>query len=101
MRFIGITADPRSRRIVTSQRDITGRSPLWGEISDWFARHGFRKLTVRRLGAYDAMAFATEGIGVFDVRPANLVIDDAGELIPIDLMLRTLTAKQFATLSGQ
>ena len=99
MRFVGITHDAKSRRIVISQPDIPGRPASWDEIDHWFAKQGFAKLKVRRLGAYDSAAFAGHGVGVFDVRPINVVMTDQGMLLPIDVMVRPMTKLQLGRLS--
>ena len=99
MRFVGITHDAKSRRIVISQPDIPGRPASWDEIDHWFAQHGFAKLKVRRLGAYDSAAFAGHGVGVFDVRPINVVMTDHGMLLPIDVMMRPITKLQLGRLT--
>ncbi len=95
MRFVGITGDRRARRMVISQPDIIGRPATWDEIAAWFKKLGFTKLRVKNLGEYEAWAFAGHGVGVFDVRPVNVVVTDEGELLPIDLIMRRLT--QFQT----
>ena len=94
MRFVGITHDAKSRRIVISQPDIQGRPASWEEIDEWFADQGFAKLRIQRLGAYDSAAFAGHGVGVFDVRPINVVMTDAETLLPIDVMIRAITKRQ-------
>lgn len=99
MRFVGITHDAKSRRIVISQPDIQGRPASWDEIDQWFTEQGFEKLKVQRLGAYDSAAFAGHGIGVFDVRPINVVTNEQGMLLPIDVMIRPMTNLQIKRLS--
>lgn len=98
IRFVGITHDAKSRRIVISQPDIRGRPGTWDEIDHWFVEHGFAKLKVQRLGAYDSAAFGGHGVGVFDVRPINVVMTDEGMLLPIDVMMRPLTELQLKRL---
>ena len=98
MRFVGITHDAKSRRIVISQPDIQGRPASWEEIDEWFADQGFAKLRIQRLGAYDSAAFAGHGVGVFDVRPINVVMTDAETLLPIDVMIRAITSLQWKRL---
>ena len=100
MRFVGITHDAKSRHIVISQPDIQGRPASWEEIDQWFTEQGFVKLKVQRLGAYDSAAFAGHGIGVFDVRPINVVMNDQGLLLPIDVMIRPITKRQLMRLSS-
>lgn len=99
IRFVGITHDAKSRRLVISQPDIQGRPGTWEEIDQWFAEHGFIKLNIQRLGAYDAAAFGGHGVGVFDVRPVNVVITENNMLLPIDVMMRPLTKLQMTRLS--
>ena len=99
MRFVGITHDAKSRRLVISQPDIRGRPASWSEIDRWFAKQGFAKLKVQRLGAYDSAAFAGHGVGVFDVRPINVVMSVEGILLPIDVMMRPITNRQLKRLS--
>ena len=99
MRFVGITHDSKSRRIVISQPDIQGRPASWDEIDQWFAEQGFAKLKIQRLGAYDSAAFAGHGVGVFDVRPINVVMNEQGILLPIDVMMRPITKLQLRRLS--
>jgi hypothetical protein len=98
IRFIGITADSKERRIIISQPDIIGRPPTWDEIDDWFLRQGFAKLNVKSLGGYDAVAFAGHGVGVFDVRPVNVVMSSDGILLPIDVMMRRMSKTQVLRL---
>lgn len=99
MRFVGITHDAKSRRIVISQPDIQGRPASWEEIDQWFAEQGFAKLKIQRLGAYDSAAFAGHGVGVFDVRPINVVMTKQAVLLPIDVMMRPMTKLQLGRLS--
>ncbi len=94
IRFVGISADAKQRRMIIMQPDITGRPPTWAELDEWFHGQGYRKLGVRKLGAYDSVAYAGHGVGVFDVRPANVVVSDDQRLFPIDLILRKLTPNQ-------
>lgn len=98
MRFVGITHDAKARRLVISQPDIQGRPASWRELDRWFRQRGFVKLKVQRLGAYDSAAFGGHGVGVFDVRPINVVMTEDDWLLPIDLMIRPLTTLQFQRL---
>lgn len=98
IRFAGITADPRQRRIMISQPDIVGRPADWSELDDWFLHEGFSKLPRITLGGYDSAAFVGHGIGVFDVRPVNVVVDNNGAFLPIDLIVRRLTPRQILRL---
>jgi hypothetical protein len=67
-------------------------------MDDWFSNQGFSKLPRIRLGGYDSAAFFGHGIGVFDVRPANVVVGEDGALLPIDLIVRHLTSSQIGRL---
>lgn len=98
IRFVGITADPKQRRIIISQPDIIGRPPTWAEIDAWFLHHGFTKLKIDELGGYDSVAFGGHGVGVFDVRPVNAVVSTDGSLLPIDVMMRHLSESQMQRL---
>lgn len=98
IRFVGITHDAKSRRIIISQPDIQGHPASWDEIDYWFLNQGFVKLKVQRLGAYDSAAFGGHGVGVFDVRPINVVMTDNGLLLPIDVMMRPMTKRQLQRL---
>ena len=98
IRFVGITHDAKSRRLVISQPDIQGRPASWEEIDQWFESQGFSKLKVHRLGAYDSVAFGGHGVGIFDVRPINVVMTDNGTLLPIDVIMRPLTRLQLMRL---
>lgn len=98
IRFIGITADAKERRLIISQPDIIGRPPTWEEIDEWFLHHGFTKLNVKSLGGYDSVAYAGHGVGAFDVRPVNAVISADGVLLPIDVMMRRISKVQMLRL---
>lgn len=98
IRFVGITSATKSRRMIISQPDILGDPPSWQQIEDWFAAADFKKLRMPPLGGYDALAFVGHGIGVFDVRPVNVVMSKGGVLLPIDFMIRRLTPRQAAKL---
>jgi hypothetical protein len=98
IRFVGITHDRKHRRIIVSQPDILGRPAAWNEMDNWFSHQGFSKLPRIRLGGYDSAAFVGHGIGVFDVRPANVVVGEDGALLPIDLIVRHLTSSQIGRL---
>ncbi len=98
IRFFGITADPKGRRIVISQPDIIGQPPTWEELDMWFLRQGYAKLNVKCLGGYDSVAYAGHGVAVFDVRPVNAVITASGVLLPIDVMMRRISVSQIQKL---
>jgi hypothetical protein len=100
IRFIGITAEAKERRLIISQPDIIGRPPTWEEIDVWFLHHGFAKLNVKSLGGYDSVAYAGHGVGVFDVRPVNAVISADSVLLPIDVMMRRIAPTHLQRLKS-
>ena len=99
IRFVGVTHDPKSRRIVTCQPDIEGRLPTWDEIDQWFRNSGFAKLRVPLLGDYDSVAYGGHGVGFFDVRPLNVVMTNEN-LLPIDVIMRRMTERQLKRLTA-
>ena len=77
-RFEGVVDDSDGLRIVTSQPFINGRMATEDEIAGYFAALGFsreREHTFRR----------ADGLTVADARPANILCDDTGAIIPIDV----------------
>jgi hypothetical protein len=100
IRFIGVAGDPYFRRIVTRQPHIQGRAASWEQIIRLMVDElGFRKLRHNHgIGYEDSYGFVRDEIAVFDMRPANVILEDSGLIVPIDCIpvrLSDMTRKIF------
>ena len=90
--FHGVAITKGERRLMISQRDITGETPEWQEIEDLFTnQYGMRRLHLAPgtlVGDYDARAYFRGRYGIFDVRPLNCVRTNEGGIVPIDVIPR-------------
>lgn len=73
--------------IVTTQPDVIGSKATLEELEVAFMNVGFELLPWRGIGYADALAFRKEGVDVWDVHPANVLIGDDRLPIPFDVML--------------
>jgi hypothetical protein len=101
IRFVGVAGDPYFRRIVTRQSHIHGRAASWEQIIRLMVDElGFRKLRHNYgIGYEDSYGFVRDDIAVFDLRPANVILEDSGLIVPIDsipVRLSDRTRKMFA-----
>ena len=84
--FVGVAGDPYFRRIVTRQPHIRGKAASWELIIRLMVDAlGFRKLRHNYgIGHEDSYGFIRDDIAVFDLRPANVILEDSGLIVPID-----------------
>lgn len=79
----------RSWRIVTTQPHVKGRHPTSEELVEAFVALGFEKLPWQGIGYEDSLAFRKDGYDVWDVRPANVILDiRTGLPLPFDVIIR-------------
>jgi hypothetical protein len=100
IRFVGVAGDSYFRRIVTRQPHIRGRAASWKQIIRLMVDElGFRKLRHNYgIGYEDSYGFVRDDIAVFDLRPANVILEEAGLVVPIDsipVQLSDITRKMF------
>ena len=74
-------------RIITTQPDVTGAKATLDELRAAFERVGFELLPWRGIGYSESLAFRKEGIDVWDVHPANVLVAEDGLSLPFDVML--------------
>lgn len=89
IRVEGIT---KSGSLVISQTAITGRKSTREEIESTFASLGWEKVPEDKelmtpLLSGTSYYHPDKRLIVVDARPANVLVDDNGELAPIDLMV--------------
>ena len=91
--FVGIGGVPNNRRIITRQERVKGREATWEEIIRLMAEDlGFTKLRHNYgIGYEDSYAFIREDVAVFDLRPANVFMSEAGVPIAVDSIPVRLT----------
>lgn len=84
--FVGVAGERFHRRIVTRQRHIHGSAASWEQIIRLMVdKLGFVKLRHNHgIGYEDSYAFLCDDVAVFDLRPANVILDDSGVIVPID-----------------
>ncbi len=73
--------------IVSTQPDVVGNKATLEELEAAFLKVGFELLPWRGIGYADSLAFRKEGVDVWDVHPANVLIGDDRLPIPFDVML--------------
>ena len=74
-------------RIVTIQPDVQGDRATLDELQEAFQRAQFELLPWRGVGYADSLAFRKEGIDVWDIHPANVLITEDGLPLPFDVLL--------------
>lgn len=86
IRFVGVADLPFYRRIVTRQTHICGKAASWEQIIRLMVDTlGFRKLRHNYgIGHEDSYAFIRDDVAVFDMRPANVILEESGLIMPID-----------------
>ena len=86
LRFVGISGEAGSRRLVTRQDLVKGMAASWNEIISLMVDQlGFTKLRHNHgIGYEDSLAFVRDDAVVFDMRPANVFITDEGTVVPVD-----------------
>lgn len=94
IRFVGVAGDLHRRRIVTRQPHIRGIAATWEQIIRLMVDIlGFRKLSHNHgIGYEGSYAFLRDELAVFDMRPANVILDDSGLIVPIDCVPVRLSA---------
>lgn len=92
--FRGICFDIKgAHRIVITQPDIPGRAATAAEIEAKMIEMEFETLPWTGIGYEHSLAFkSAEGITVWDAHPANMVVQDNGTLVPIDVIMVRTTA---------
>ncbi len=73
--------------IVTTQPDVQGDKATLEQLKFAFENVGFELLPWRGIGYAEAMAFRKDGIDVWDVHPANVLLTRDGLPLPFDVML--------------
>ncbi|MCU0750332.1 MAG: hypothetical protein MUF13_12375 [Akkermansiaceae bacterium] len=86
IRFVGVAGQPFHRRIVTRQTHICGKAASWEQIIRLMVDTlGFGKLRHNYgIGYEDSYAFIRDDVAVFDMRPANVILEESGLIVPID-----------------
>ena len=84
--FVGIGGIDGSQRLITRQERVKGREARWEEIIRFMAEElGFKKLRHNHgIGYEDSYAFIRDNVAVFDMRPANVFMAEAGVVIAVD-----------------
>jgi len=77
-RFEGVLVHEDGVRIITSQPFIKGRTASAGQIEGYFAALGFLPSGTHKFTRED-------GVSVADARPDNVLLDDQGDIFPIDV----------------
>ncbi|HEY1792269.1 MAG TPA: hypothetical protein VGG34_05080 [Opitutaceae bacterium] len=85
-------------RIVTEQPDFAGEAPIPDEMDRLLRSEYFMRLDIPPMGNYKSLSYIRGDLGLFDVHPANCVVNADGEPISIDFILRELADKDRATL---
>ena len=99
--FVGVAGERHRPRIVTRQPHIRGEDATPDEIIFLMTELGFRPLPERfSVGYADSLAFIREDVAVFDLRPANVVRNEEGLIVPIDAIPFRLNAEARAILGG-
>lgn len=74
-------------RIVTTQPHVDGQATTMEQLKDAFEGIGFEILPWRDIGYAGSLAVRKDGIDVWDIHPANVLIGENGLPIPFDVML--------------
>lgn len=77
-RFEGVLEQEDGVRLITSQPFIKGGSASTGQIEGYFAALGFLPSGTHKFTRAD-------GISVADARPDNVLVDEQGDVFPIDV----------------
>lgn len=89
IRLEGVAREDGKLVIVTSQEAILGKVVTREEMTAYMAKLRFKPLAGLSLGRPGALAFYRDldEVAAFDAHPGNLVKDDNGVVLPIDLIL--------------
>jgi hypothetical protein len=74
-------------RIITSQPHVIGEAATLEQLGAAFEAVGFEILPWRGIGYASSLAVRKDGIDVWDIHPANVLISDTGLPMPFDVML--------------
>lgn len=91
--FVGVGGDLYNRRIITRQPLVEGRPATAEEIARMMTDElGFTKLRYNYgIGYENAQSFIKDNVAVFDLRPANVFVDEQGNVTVIDSIPVRLT----------
>jgi hypothetical protein len=99
--FVGVAGEIYQPRIVTRQPHIPGEDATQDEIINLMTELGFGRLPDRfSVGYADSLAFISDEVAVFDLRPANVVRTEDGLIVPINSIPFRLNAEARAILRG-
>lgn len=102
VRLEGIASEDVGLTVLISQPNITGDAATPDEIEAFMRQLWFQPLTGTSLGGPGALGFYRDldEVAAFDAHPGNFVKDQAGVILPIDLILvRADAARQTALAS--
>jgi len=74
-------------RIITTQPHVDGQPATVSELEKAFESIGFEILPWRNVGYEGSLAVRKDGIDVWDIHPANVLMGENGLPIPFDVML--------------
>lgn len=74
-------------RIITTQPHVNGDAATLEELAKAFEAVGFQVLPWQGIGYAGSLAVRKDGIDVWDVHPANVLISKDGLPVPFDVML--------------
>ena len=84
-------------RIVTTQPDVASNKATLSELEASFLSVGFELLPWRGIGYAESLAFRKEGVDIWNVHPANVLIGGDRLPIPFDVMLTPSPAAEQST----
>lgn len=74
-------------RIITTQPHVAGQAAALEQLGVAFEAVGFEILPWRDIGYSGSLAVRKDGIDVWDIHPANVLISETGLPMPFDVML--------------
>jgi hypothetical protein len=74
-------------RIITTQPHVEGEAATLEQLGAAFEKVGFEVLPWRGIGYTGSLAVRKDGIDVWDIHPANVLISEDGLPVPFDVML--------------
>ncbi len=74
-------------RIITTQPHVAGEAATLEQLGAAFESLGFETLPWRDIGYSGSLAVRKNGIDVWDIHPANVLISENGLPMPFDVML--------------
>lgn len=88
VRLEGIAREVGELVVFTSQPTIVGEAARPDEIIAFMEKRWLRRIGGEALGHAGALSFYRDldQVAVFDAHPANVLKDDAGRILPIDLI---------------